>query len=127
VFLFKRCPAPTLLWCFYQATTMQRLCEANDTFGRGLNLEKYARQLQILPMLRKLHPITNKIIQDIALTFDIREDVVYQQGISDATKKAIIKMLTNNDLTVEQIANFQSVEVQDVLKIQTDLVRKKKK
>ena len=42
-------------------------------------------------MLRKLQPQTNKIIRDMALTFDIREDIVYQQGLSDAKEEAIIK------------------------------------
>ena len=78
-------------------------------------------------MLRKLQPQTNKIIQDMALTFDIREDIVYQQGLSDATERAITKMLTNSDLTIEQIANFLSVEEELVLRIQNNLVRKSQK
>jgi hypothetical protein len=98
-----------------------------DLIGKGLKLQKYTRQLQILSMLRDLQPVTNKVIQKMALLFDIRKDIVYQQGISDATEKAVIKMLVDSELTIEQIANFQSVEVEDVLKIQTDLVRKKKK
>jgi predicted transposase YdaD len=103
------------------------LIRIQDIIGSGLKLQKYARQLQILSMLRKLQPQTNKIIQDMALIFDIREDIVYQQGISDAAEKAIVKMLSDSDLTVEQIANFQSVEIQDVLKIQTNLLREKRK
>jgi hypothetical protein len=98
-----------------------------DLIGKGLKLQKYTRQLQILSMLRDLQPVTNKVIQNMALLFDIRKDIVYQQGISDATEKAVIKMLVDSELTIEQIANFLSVETEDVLKIQTDLVRKKKK
>ena len=63
----------------------------------------------------------------MALTFDIREDIVYKQGLSDAAEKTITKMLTESDLTVEQIANFVSVEVGYVIKIQTTLLRKKGK
>ena len=92
-----------------------------------MKLEKYARQLQILSMLRKLQPQTNKIIQDMAFTIDIRDDIYYRQGLSDATEKAIIKMLTDSDLTIEQIANFLSVKVEAVIKLQTDYIREKKK
>ena len=72
-------------------------------------------------------PQTNKIIQDMAFTIDIRDDIYYRQGLSDATEKAIIKMLTDSDLTIEQIANFLSVTVEAVIELQTDFIRKKNK
>ena len=103
------------------------LVRIQKLIGSGLKLQKFARQLQILSMLRNLQPQTNKIIQNMALTFDIREDIVYKQGLSDAAEKTITKMLTESDLTVEQIANFASVEVGYVIKIQTTLLRKKGK
>ena len=36
-------------------------------------------------------------------------------------------MLTDSDLTIEQIANFLSVKVEAVIKLQTDYIREKKK
>ena len=103
------------------------LTRIQNLIGNGLKLQKYARQLQILSMLRKLQPQTNKIIQDMAFTIDIRDDIYYRQGLSDATEKAIIKMLTDSDLTIEQIANFLSVTVEAVIELQTDFIRKKNK
>ncbi len=63
----------------------------------------------------------------MAFTIDIRDDIYYRQGLSDATEKAIIKMLTDSDLTIEQIANFLSVTVEAVIELQTDFIRKKNK
>ena len=104
------------------------LQKIENIIGRGLNLEKYARQLQILSMLRKLQPITNKIIQDMALTFDIREDVVYQQAFSDAEIKkdttTVTNMLLNSNLTIAQIANFSGTTEDFVKKIKKQLARK---
>jgi hypothetical protein len=104
------------------------LQKIENIIGRGLNLEKYARQLQILSMLRKLQPITNKIIQDMALTIDIREDVVYQQGVSDTELKkdtaTVTNMLLNSSLTIAQIANFSGTTEDFVKKIKRQLVRK---
>jgi hypothetical protein len=104
------------------------LQKIENIIGRGLNLEKYARQLQILSMLRKLQPITNKIIQDMALTFDIREDVVYQQGYSDAEVKkdtaTVTNMLLNSSLSIAQIANFSGTTEEFVKKVKKSLAKK---
>ena len=79
-------------------------------------------------MLRKLQPITNKIIQDMALTFDIREDVVYQQGYSDAEVKkdtaTVTNMLLNSSLTIAQIANFSGTTEEFVRKVKKSLAKK---
>jgi hypothetical protein len=94
--------------------------------GKGLLLQKYTRQLQILSMLRKLQPQTNKIIQNMSLTIDIREDIVYKQGILDAKEEVIIKMLAESNLTIAQIANFLNVEEAIVERIKKTLHRKKR-
>ncbi|MEY4904327.1 MAG: hypothetical protein RLZZ292_2142 [Bacteroidota bacterium] len=102
-----------------------------DIIGKEIKLQKYARQLQILSMLRKLQPQTNKIIQDMALTFDIREDVVYQQGYSDAEVKkdtaTVTNMLLNSNLTIAQIANFSGTTEEFVKKIKKNLTKKQVK
>ena len=81
-------------------------------------------------MLRKLQPQTNKIIQDMAFTIDIREDIYYQQGVSDTAEKLqteiVSNMLSNSDLTVAQIANFTNSTEDFVEKIKKSLPRKKK-
>jgi hypothetical protein len=65
----------------------------------------------------------------MALTFDIREDVVYQQGLSDATEKAkmeiVTNMLQNSDLSVAQIANFTNTTEDFVKKIKKSLSKNK--
>ena len=106
------------------------LARIQSLIGSGLKLQKFARQLQILSMLRKLQPQTNKIIQDMAFTIDIREDIYYQQGVSDTAEKMqteiVSNMLINSDLTVAQIANFTNSTEDFVEKIKKSLPRKKK-
>ena len=83
--------------------------------------------MQILSMLRKLQPQTNKIIRDMTFTIDIREDIYYQQGVSDTVEKTIISMLTQIDLNIAQIANFTSSTEAFVEKIKKTLSKSKKK
>ena len=78
-------------------------------------------------MLRKLQPQTNKIIRDMTFTIDIREDIYYQQGVSDTVEKTIISMLTQIDLNIAQIANFTSSTEAFVEKIKKTLSKSKKK
>ena len=82
-------------------------------------------------MLRKLQPQTNKIIRDMALTIDIREDIYYQQGVSDAAEKMqteiVTNMLLNSHLNIAQIANFTKTSEEFVEKIKKTLSKSKKK
>ena len=66
----------------------------------------------------------------MAFTIDIREDIYYQQGVSDTAEKLqteiVSNMLSNSDLTVAQIANFTNSTEDFVEKIKKSLPRKKK-
>ena len=82
-------------------------------------------------MLRKLQPQTNEIIRDMAFTIDIREDIYYQQGVSDAAEKMqteiVTNMLLNSHLNIAQIANFTKTSEEFVEKIKKTLSKSKKK
>jgi hypothetical protein len=98
-------------------------------------------------MLRKLQPVTNKIIQNMALIFDITEDIVYQQGFAEGEEKAtlaleerikqeqekmkneqekmkvevVINMLQFGKLTVAQIADLSNTSEAFVKKVKKSL------
>ncbi len=96
-----------------------------------LELEKYVRQLNVLSGLRKLQTLTTKITaaMPILLDFDIETDRLYkrgveqgiEQGVEQIQKSAIVKMLEDDILTMEQIAAYLSVSVEMVEQIKAEL------
>lgn len=96
-----------------------------------LELEKYIRQLNVLSGLRKLQTLTTKITaaMPILLDYDIETDRLYkrgieqgiEQGVEQIQKSAIVKMLEDDFLTIEQIAAYLSVSVEMVEQIKAEL------
>jgi hypothetical protein len=54
--------------------------------GTTSDTQKFYRQLTLLSKLRNLQPLTNQIIEDMPITFDIKTDYIYQRGREDAEK-----------------------------------------
>jgi len=55
------------------------------------DLKKYLEQLLILARIRKLEDITEKIIDDMPITYDIEKDDLYKKGIPSRFKDRIRK------------------------------------
>ncbi len=96
-------------------------------------LRKYIRQLSVLARLRNLTKETQRQIQDMALTYNITEDYLYQQGVEKGIEKGvekgekakekrlIIKMLKDKTLSLEKIAELAEVPVEYVKQIAEEL------
>ena len=65
-------------------TKLLQICETKS------DTQKFYRQLTLLSKLRKLQELTNKIIKDMPITFDIKTDYIYQQGKQDAEKNLLV-------------------------------------
>jgi hypothetical protein len=90
-----------------------------------ITLRKYIRQLSMLARLRNLTKETQKQIQDMGLTYNITEDYLYQEGMSKGREEErrglIIKMLKDNTLSIEKIAEFADVAIDYVKQIEKEL------
>ena len=67
-------------------------------------LRRYVRQIEILANLRKLQPQVIKHTKTMALTYDIKTDVRYQQGKEEEKEEMIVALLKSKLLTDQQIA-----------------------
>ncbi len=61
-----------------------RLKELRD---RGVRIDRYIRQLEIIANLRNLHEETALQTEQMALTYDLTKDVRYKQGIEKGLQK----------------------------------------
>lgn len=100
----------------------------------NLKLQKFVKQLNMLSRLRKLQDETIKITQGmpVEFDFDIELDVFYKQGIERGIERGIeqgieqekvegtIEMLKDGFLTLEQIAKYQRISLEEVLQIKED-------
>jgi len=64
----------------------RRLKEVSENRSK---LTKYLEQLKILSRLRKLEVLTNKIVNDMPITYDIKTDGLYLQGIEQGREQGI--------------------------------------
>jgi predicted transposase/invertase (TIGR01784 family) len=87
--------------------------------------EKCVKQLEILSKLRNLQGTIIKLLEQMALTYDLKEDLRYQQGISEGIKEGkketiietIEKMLKDKILSYQKIAQYFDVSVEFVQEI----------
>jgi predicted transposase YdaD len=87
----------------------------------------------VLSRLRKLNVETQKELNTMALTYNIEDDVFYQQGIEKGIAEGIEKgiekiiaiMLQKKHLKLEEIADLADVSVDFVKKVQENLKKKK--
>lgn len=71
-------------------------------------LKKYLTQLLVLSRLRKLEPLTTKMIEEMPITYDITQDELYlrgmEKGISQGISQGISKGIDQGiDLTQERV------------------------
>ncbi len=93
------------------------LRKLKDLSGEEITLRKYIRQLSILARLRNLNKETQKQIGDMGILYDITEDYLYQEGQKDKARGIIIKMLREDTLSVEKIAEIVDVSVDYVKQV----------
>jgi hypothetical protein len=88
-------------------------------------LQRYIQQLLVLSKLRNLEAETLKQTEAMPIEFDINKDVVYQRGKSKGELKAkramIIEMLNDGSLSLQKIAAYASVNVDEVVAIQQEI------
>jgi predicted transposase YdaD len=73
---------------------LRRLVEVCKTES---DMKKFYHQLTLLSNLRKLQPLTKKIIENMPMTFDIKEDYIYQLGREDAEKDLLAILETERE------------------------------
>lgn len=105
--------------------------------GRVPRLKRYQRQLHVLSRLRKLHPVSLKEIQAMAIHYNIETDELYLAGIEKGIEKGIeagiekgiekhqhdtvLRLLKSRKLSEEEIAEFAGVSVSYVRKLKKGL------
>ena len=100
-------------------------------------LAKSIKQLVVLSRLRKLEVKIEQKVKDMPITYDIKTDGLYNQGIMEGIQKGreeereknrfqmISKALSQRVLTIEQIAEIAEVSIDYVLSVQSELERKR--
>jgi hypothetical protein len=83
-------------------------------------LRRYVRQIEILANLRNLQPQVIRYTEAMALTYDIKSDVRYQQG----REEVITALLKSGLLTDEQIARTTSTSLDQIQQIKTSMTNK---
>lgn len=92
-------------------------------------LQRYVRQLTVLSKLRNLQEETLKQVETMPIEFDIESDVIFQRGREQGREQGreadkreiIIEMLKDGALSLEKIAAYTKVTVDDVAAIQQEI------
>ncbi len=111
-----------------------------NAVGPDGELGKYIAQLEVLSNLRKLQPLLFTKLESMSITYDLKNDIRFKQGIEKGIKEGIEKgiklerqkeeakqvkliqdALLDKTLTVQQIAKLFDVEEEYVQMIQNDL------
>jgi len=82
--------------------------------------------LSVLARLRNLSQQTKKqpgrrAIEQMALSYNIKEDAFYQEGQKEREKQIIVKMLKDKTLTIEKIAEIVDVTIDYVKQVAKEL------
>jgi hypothetical protein len=84
--------------------------------------QRIVRQLEVISGLRNLQPIIATLIPKImALDYDIRKDLRYQQGEKEKQDKMILNFLKKGKYSIEEIAEIAEVTLDYVKKIAESL------
>ena len=103
-----------------------------DTTQPNLKRQKTVKQLEILSNIRKLQKQIITYLENMALTYDIENDIRFQQGEQKGLKKGLekglekkaittIKNLLSSNLTHQQIADAVEVPLAFVEKIAKEM------
>ena len=89
--------------------------------GNNPVIERYIKQLLVLARLRNLHQETKQIVEDMPITYDITKDELYLEGIEEGIEKnkitMIKNMLTETNLSIEQVAKVADASIEYVMKV----------
>ena len=96
-------------------------------------LRKSIKQLLVLSRLRKLEGKVKQKVNNMPITYDIKTDGLYNQGIQEGREEGreknrfqiISKALLQRVLTIEQIAEIAEVSIDYVLSVQSELEKKR--
>jgi hypothetical protein len=103
----------------------QILNRLKEIGAEEITLRKYIRQLSVLARLRNLTGETHKQIRDMGLTYNIKEDYLYQEGRKQEKEELIadltLKMLKDKTLTIEKIAQLLGVTTDYVKQVEKEL------
>jgi len=98
------------------------------TLGKG-TFNKYALQLEHYAQLRKLEVLTSEKVNRMAVTIDFTKNTAFrkgeekgkEEGRKETRKESAIRMLADKVLTIEQIATYTGLSVEEVIQIQKQL------
>ncbi len=90
------------------------------TTKQNLEREKIVKQLEILSTLRKLQSKIINQLQRMPFTYDIKNDIRYQQGREEERKSTIVNLIELN-YTIEKIAEILNIPLESVKKIVKEL------
>ena len=93
--------------------------------GNQRKLSRYVRQIEILANLRDLQTQVVKHTETMALTYNIKTDIRYQQGREEKEEETIIALLKSELLTNEQIAEVTDSSLEQVDRIKRSLADRK--
>ena len=111
----------------------QIIYKLQDLSKSESELNKFIQQLIVLSRLRNLHEEIEQKVNDMPITYDIKNDSFYNRGIREGREEGreekqsqmISKALSQRVLTIEQIAEMAEVSIDYVLSIQSEPGRKR--
>ena len=85
-------------------------------------LNRYIQQLVILSRLRKLDKETEKQVREMPITYDIKTDYLFNKGVRQGVGQtlAIINLLRNTSMSMEEIAKKTGMHIEYVRKIKSE-------
>lgn len=86
-----------------------------------MELKRYLQQLEVISNLRNLQALTVQTLDDMELTYDLKSDIRFKQGIEKGIEKGIENLLLKTNFLPEQIAGIFGVSVKVVLQIKNKL------
>ena len=95
-----------------------------------IQLKKYLKQLEILSRLRKLEKVAFQEIQHMPITYNVKEDYVYQLGAQEGREENILMIVSNalnshlfkkELMSYEDIAEISGLSIDEVQKIHNEL------
>ena len=111
-----------------------RLKELRD---RGVRIDKYIQQLEIIANLRNLHEETVLQSRNMALTYDLTKDLRYQEGVEKGEEKGtaltrmkmLRKMLLSKPfraglITYEDIVEVTGFSLDEVEEVHQKMLKK---
>jgi predicted transposase/invertase (TIGR01784 family) len=99
---------------------LQKLSKSEKTFNR------YLRQLFIFARLRNFSHIIKTLLQNMAITYNIKEDAFYQEGLEKGMEKGleqgkkemVMQLIKDGTLTIKKIAEITGMTTQQIKSIE---------